>query len=136
LNNQLLLKNQCLINGQWIENGSQRIKVFNPSNGELIESVPAVSEKQIQSAISAASKAIETWKHLAADERSILLRKWYDLIIENELDLAQIMSDEQGKPIEEALQEVRYGASYVEWFAEEAKRINGNILPGKSLNNK
>ncbi|QRN41598.1 MAG: aldehyde dehydrogenase family protein [Neisseriaceae bacterium] len=136
LNNQFLLKNQCLINGQWVENGAHRIKVFNPSNGELIESVPSVSETQISFAISSASKAIETWKHLAADERSILLRKWYSLIMANESDLAQIMSNEQGKPIEEALQEVRYGASYVEWFAEEAKRINGDILPGKSVNNR
>ena len=92
LNNQLLLKNDCLINGQWVDNGSERIQVINPANGETVESVPSLSEEQINWAIRSAADAFAEWKFRIADERSSLMRKWHDLVLENELDLAQIMS--------------------------------------------
>ena len=136
LNNQLLLKNDCLINGQWVDNGSERIQVINPANGETVESVPSLSEEQINWAIRSAADAFAEWKFRIADERSSLMRKWHDLVLENELDLAQIMSDEQGKPVPEAVKEIRYAASFIEWFAEEAKRIEGDLLPSKSNNSR
>lgn len=134
LKNQLLLKNQCLIDGKWVKNGSEKLRVINPSTGKVIETIPMISESQVKEAISAASVAYESWKELTAEERSLYLRKWFDLVVENELDLAQIISSEQGKPLEEALAEVKYGASYIEWFAEEAKRIKGDVLSRKEAN--
>ncbi|MFH4354426.1 MAG: NAD-dependent succinate-semialdehyde dehydrogenase [Neisseriaceae bacterium] len=128
LNNQLLLKNQCLVDGQWIDNSLDRIEVLNPATGELVEKVPRLTEQQILLAINAASRALEEWRYCSAQDKSQLLKKWHDLIIANELDLAQIMSNEQGKPLEEAVGEIRYGASYIEWFLEEAKRIEGEII--------
>lgn len=129
LNNQLLLKNLCLINGHWVGNGSQRQAVFNPANGEIIETVPSVSVKQVEEAIQAAHVALSLWKNTPAKDKVQLMHKWFRLVLKNELDLAQIISDETGKPLEQAVAEVRYGASFIEWFCQLIEHHNGEIIP-------
>lgn len=129
LNNQLLLKNLCLINGHWVGNGSQRQAVFNPANGEIIETVPSVSVKQVEEAIQAAHIALSLWKNTPAKDKVQLMHKWFRLVLKNELDLAQIISDETGKPLEQAVAEVRYGASFIEWFCQLIEHHNGEIIP-------
>ncbi|PCI19889.1 MAG: succinate-semialdehyde dehydrogenase (NADP(+)) [Piscirickettsiaceae bacterium] len=133
IQNKKLFREQVLINGQWLdsENG-QLLTVNNPSNQSILGHVPSITAEQTQQAINAASAAWKGWRDRPAKERSAILRKWFDLIIENKDDLATIMTLEQGKPINEALGEVLYGASFVEWFAEEAKRVYGDTIPAPS----
>ena len=128
LEDSSLLKQKCYINGEWIA-GKDVIKVFNPADNSLLGTVPSLGERETKTAISAAEKSYSGWKGLTAKERSVILRKWYDLIVANKQDLAIIMTSEQGKPLAEAEGEVLYGASYVEWFAEEAKRVYGDTIP-------
>jgi succinate-semialdehyde dehydrogenase / glutarate-semialdehyde dehydrogenase len=123
-----LLKTDGLINGQWVAK-SQRFDVHDPSNGSLLASVANLTPEDAQLAIDAANAAWPAWKKKTAKERSIILRKWFDLLITNQEDLARILTAEQGKPYAEARGEIVYGASFVEWFAEEAKRVNGETLP-------
>lgn len=129
LNNQLLLKNLCLINGHWVGNGSKRQAVFNPASEETIETVPCMSAQQVEEAIQAAHTALSLWRTTPAKEKAQLMHKWYCLVLEHELDLAQIISDETGKPLEEAVAEVRYGASFIEWFCQLIEHHNGEIIP-------
>lgn len=130
LNDSSLLKTQCYINGEWYEALSfDHINVYNPATGELITKVPKMSAKEAEIAIDAANKALKHWKKTPAKERSHLLKQWHNLIIEHQEDLATILCAEQGKPFPEAKREIVYGASYIEWFAEEAKRIDGDIIP-------
>jgi succinate-semialdehyde dehydrogenase / glutarate-semialdehyde dehydrogenase len=128
LKDSSLLKTDALINGQWIA-GSSRFDVLDPSNGRKLVDVANLGPADAEAAIAAANAAWPAWKAKTAKERSIILRKWYDLLMANQEDLGRIMTAEQGKPFGEAKGEVAYGASFVEWFAEEAKRVNGETLP-------
>jgi len=123
-----LLKTDALINGQWVA-GSSRFDVLDPATGHKLADVANLGPADAEAAIAAANAAWPAWRAKTAKERSVLLRKWYDLIMANQDDLGRIMTAEQGKPLPEAKGEVAYGASFVEWFAEEAKRINGETLP-------
>lgn len=123
-----LLKTDALINGQWVP-GSSRFAVTDPATGQHLADVANLGPAEAEQAIAAANAAWPAWKAKTAKERSIILRKWYDLLMANQDDLGRIMTAEQGKPLPEAKGEVAYGASFVEWFAEEAKRVNGETLP-------
>lgn len=130
LNDLVLLKNRAYVNGEWVSaNDSADFEVTNPANGEIIVRVPDMGQAETRAAIDAAGSAWGEWKNKLAKERSSILRKWFDLIMQNQSDLAKILSWEQGKPLSEAMGEIAYGASFVEWFAEEAKRVYGDIIP-------
>ncbi|QDF98021.1 succinate-semialdehyde dehydrogenase I [Azoarcus sp. DD4] len=128
LNDPTLLRQQCLIDGCWIS-GDRRIEVLNPATGALVASVPRLGEAETRAAIAAAEAALPAWRARTAKERAAVLRRWFELILINQDDLARIMTAEQGKPLAEARGEITYAASFVEWFAEEAKRIYGDIIP-------
>lgn len=135
LNDQSLLKDKCLIDGKWqAAEDNAKIAVTNPADGEIIGHVPSLTAKQIEGAINASEKAFKSWRALPAAKRSALLRKWFDLMIEHADDLAMIMTCEQGKPLKEARGEILYAASFVEWFAEEAKRTYGDTIPSPQVN--
>jgi len=125
-----LLKEQCYVNGGWInaENGST-IEVRNPATGVLLGHVPGLGKDETRLAVAAAEKAYSPWRNMTAKERSSILRRWFDLIMRNQEDLAVIMTAEQGKPLAESRGEIAYAASFVEWFAEEGKRIYGDTIP-------
>ncbi|MBP7414396.1 MAG: NAD-dependent succinate-semialdehyde dehydrogenase [Giesbergeria sp.] len=123
-----MLKTDALINGQWVP-GSSRFAVHDPATGAHLADVANLGAQEAEQAIAAANAAWPAWRAKTAKERSTLLRKWYDLLMQHQDDLARIMTAEQGKPLAEAKGEVAYGASFVEWFAEEAKRVNGETLP-------
>jgi succinate-semialdehyde dehydrogenase/glutarate-semialdehyde dehydrogenase len=123
-----LLKTDALINGQWVK-GQSRFDVCDPSTGAKLADVANLGAPEAEAAIAAANAALPAWRSKTSKERSILLRKWYDLLMANMEDLGRIMTAEQGKPFAEAKGEVAYGASFVEWYAEEAKRVNGETLP-------
>ena len=123
-----LLKTDALINGQWVT-GPSRFDVLDPATGHKLADVANLGPTQATQAIAAADAAWPAWRNKTGKERSIILRKWFDLLMANQEDLARIMTAEQGKPFAEAKGEIAYGASFVEWFAEEAKRINGETLP-------
>lgn len=125
-----LFRQDCFVNGQWIraENGAT-IDVRNPATGELVSAVASLGTAEIRAAVEAAAAAYPKWRALTAKERSRVLRRWYDLIVENREDLAVIMTTEQGKPLAESGNEILYAASYVEWFAEEGKRVYGDTIP-------
>lgn len=127
---QELLRSQCFVDGTWID-GAQghRLHVINPASNEPIGSVPALGCVETALAIAAANRAWPAWKAMTAEQRSRLLRRWHDLIVEHHRDLAMIMTLEQGKPLAEARDEVLHGAAYVEWYAEEAKRVYGETIP-------
>ncbi|MCU4596111.1 NAD-dependent succinate-semialdehyde dehydrogenase [Acinetobacter radioresistens] len=130
LKNSGLFKQQVFIDGQWLEaEQNKSFAVINPATGETIAHVPSVSEQQVVKAVEAADQALQSWKQTTAKERSILLKKWYQLMIEHQEDLAIILSTEQGKPMTESRGEILYGASFIEWFAEEAKRTYGDVIP-------
>jgi len=125
-----LYRDKCYINGEWISaNANDTISVNNPASLKEIGTVPKCGREEATVAIKAANDAWPEWKDKSARERSNLLKKWFDLIIENREELAQIMTIEQGKPINESRGEITYGASFVEWFAEEAKRVYGDTIP-------
>ncbi|MBU4180165.1 MAG: NAD-dependent succinate-semialdehyde dehydrogenase [Gammaproteobacteria bacterium] len=128
LKDPTLLKTDALINGEWVK-GSSRFDVLDPATGQKLADVANLGPADAEKAIAAANAAWAGWKGKTAKERSIILRKWYDLLMANQDDLGRIMTAEQGKPLAEAKGEVAYGASFVEWFAEEAKRVNGETLP-------
>ena len=122
-----LLVEACLIDGEFV--GTPALDVTDPSTGAVVGRVPLTDADGTTRAVEAAERALPAWKRLLAKERSRLLRRWYDLMIENREDLALIMTAEQGKPLAEALGEIDYAAGYVEFYAEEAKRIAGETLP-------
>jgi len=130
LNDKALLRETAFIGGEWVsaDEGSV-IEVTNPSTGECVGSVPKMGAVETRRAIDAAHEALPTWRAATAKQRAALLRRWYDLMLENKEDLAAIMTSEQGKPLPESRGEVVYGASFVEWFSEEAKRIYGEVIP-------
>ena len=128
LKDPTLLKTDALVGGEWMK-GAARFAVHDPATGQKLADVANLGPAEAEQAIAAADKAWPAWRSKTAKERSILLRKWYDLLMANQEDLGRIMTAEQGKPFAEAKGEVAYGASFVEWFAEEAKRVNGETLP-------
>lgn len=135
LKNKSLFKQQSFIDGQWLnaDNG-QVIQVVNPATDEIIGTVPKMGGNETKKAIKVAQTAQIAWRKKTAKERSVILRRWYELMEENKDDLALILTLEQGKPLAEAKGEIQYGASYLEWFAEEAKRVYGDTIPGHMAN--
>lgn len=125
------ISNKAFINGQWVAAQSNKhYDLFNPANGELLAKVPSMNGVDTEQAIAAANAALPAWRQRTAKDRSQILRRWFDLIMQHQNELAFIMTQEQGKPLAEAKGEIAYAASFVEWFAEEAKRIDGEVLQG------
>ena len=130
LKNTSLLKAHGYINGQWVgDDAKSRFDVTNAYTNEVISTLPEMGKKETDAAIDAANAAWPDWRSRTAKERAIILKKWFDLIMSNQEDLAILMTAEQGKPLAEARGEVGYGASFIEWFAEEGKRTYGDIIP-------
>ena len=128
-----LLQTQAFINGQWVDaSDGAMLDITNPATGEVIASVAKVGATETAVAVQAASEAMNSWRELPAKARANILRDWFNIIMANQEDLARIMTLEQGKVIAESRGEVAYGASYIEWFAEQAKRIDGDVIPGPS----
>ncbi|HEX5286530.1 MAG TPA: NAD-dependent succinate-semialdehyde dehydrogenase [Polaromonas sp.] len=123
-----LLKTDAMINGQWLP-GASRFDVLDPATGQKLADVANLGPLEAEAAIAAANAAWPAWRSKTGKERSIILRKWFDLLMANQDDLGRILTAEQGKPLPEAKGEIAYGASFVEWYAEEAKRVNGETLP-------
>ena len=122
-----LIRQQCMVNGRWI--GEPETAVYNPATGAAIARVPNFGATETKAAIEAAHRAFPGWSGRLAKERSAILRRWFDLQLRHAEELAQLMTAEQGKPLAEARGEVAYGASFVEFYAEEAKRIYGETIP-------
>ncbi len=129
-----LFKTRAYINGKWIENGNS-FQVCNPATGDVIADVTNLNIGDIKHAIDSAYGAQKDWAAHTGKERSIILCKWYNLIVENANDLGTILTYEMGKPLAEAIGEILYGASFIEWFAEEAKRIYGDVILGHQRDN-
>lgn len=128
LKDKALLKQSALIGGQWVKAKSgAEFPVVNPATGKEIAKVPNLSAEDVKEAIHASEKSFLAWRNITGKERAAILRKWFNLITENTEDLALIMTHEQGKPLAEARAEIHYGSSFIEWFAEEAKRVTGAI---------
>jgi succinate-semialdehyde dehydrogenase len=125
-----LLRSRCYVNGKWID-GDQgdRIAVADPATGAVIGSVPLLGKKETCGAIEAAHRAWPAWRRMTAKERARLLRRWHDLLVAHHRDLAVIMTMEQGKPLADAQEEILHGAGYIEWYAEEGKRVYGETIP-------
>ncbi|MFW1748601.1 NAD-dependent succinate-semialdehyde dehydrogenase [Acinetobacter guillouiae] len=137
LNDVGLLKSQALINGQWRDaDAKQTFNVINPATGEIICTVPKMGQQEALDAVTAAEQALALWRKKTAKQRSQILRQWFDLIMQHQDDLAYILTLEQGKPLAEAKGEIAYGAAYIEWFAEEAKRVYGDIIPSNAADQK
>ena len=130
LRDNRLFRQHCYINGDWTDADSGDTKpVSNPADGGVIGTVPNCGADETRRAIGAAQAALAGWRALTARERSVKMRAWYNLIMENQEDLARIMTTEQGKPLTEARGEIAYGASFIEWFSEEARRVYGDVIP-------
>uniref|UniRef100_UPI000AFDF72D aldehyde dehydrogenase family protein n=1 Tax=Marinobacterium profundum TaxID=1714300 RepID=UPI000AFDF72D len=128
-----LLQSQAYINGQWVDaDDGATFAVTNPANGEHLADVASVGAAETRRAIEAADLAMQDWKAQPAKTRSAVLRRWFELIMANQEDLALIMTLEQGKVLAESRGEIAYGASFVEWFGEEAKRVYGDVIPSQS----
>jgi succinate-semialdehyde dehydrogenase/glutarate-semialdehyde dehydrogenase len=131
LKDPTLLRQQCYIDGQWLDARSGGTKpVTNPATGAALGTVPNMGIDETRAAIEAAAAAFPAWAARTAKDRSTLLRRWHDLMLANADDLAILMTAEQGKPLAEAKGEIAYAASFIEWFAEEAKRVYGDVIPG------
>ncbi|MEG1468699.1 MAG: NADP-dependent succinate-semialdehyde dehydrogenase [Hafnia sp.] len=131
LNDSTLFRQQAFIQGKWCDAESKKtIEVTNPSNAQLLGTVPKMGANETRTAIEAANQALPAWRALTAKERATILRRWFDLMMANQDDLAKLMTLEQGKPLAEAKGEIAYAASFIEWFAEEGKRIYGDTIPG------
>lgn len=135
--NERLFRQASLVGGNWIS-ASERasIQIVNPSTQAVIGQVPKLQAEDVQAAIDAAKVAQKAWQAHTSKERAHVLRRWFDLIAENKADLARILTSEQGKPLAEAEAEIAYGASFVEWYAEEARRIYGDIIPSPNRNSR
>ena len=130
LNDSTLLRTQAYIDGQWLDADDGRtLSVTNPATGEALAEVASMGAAETRRAIEAAEEALPDWRARSAKSRAQVLRKWFDLLMENQEDLAQLMTAEQGKPLTESRGEVAYGASFLEWFAEEGKRVYGDVIP-------
>ncbi len=135
LSDPTLLRNQLYIDGQWsdADNGAT-IPVFNPATREEIVSIPSAGADETRRAIEAADRAFAGWRKVVAKERSAILKRWFQLIMDNQEDLARLMTAEQGKPLAESRGEVAYGAAFVEWFAEEGRRVYGDTIAANNPN--
>ena len=130
LKDQTLFRQQCYINGQWLDaDGGETIPVNNPATGEIIGTVPKMGTAETRAAIEAANAAWPAWRSRTAADRSAHLHRWFELLLENQEDLAILMTAEQGKPLAESRGEIAYAASFIEWFAEEGKRVYGDTIP-------
>jgi succinate-semialdehyde dehydrogenase/glutarate-semialdehyde dehydrogenase len=130
LSDPSLFREQCYIDGAWVDADDRAtIEVRDPASNELIGRVPKLGAAETRRAIEAAERAFQSWRNTTAKERAGLLRKWFDLMMANQEDLAILMTREQGKPLAESRGEIAYGASFVEWYAEEAKRVYGDMIP-------
>jgi succinate-semialdehyde dehydrogenase/glutarate-semialdehyde dehydrogenase len=126
-----LLCQRAYVGGEWVDAGSGKtFEVLNPARGDVIARLPDLSRAEVARAIDVAHAAQKPWAARTGKERSKILHRWFELMMENQEDLAVIMTAEQGKPLSESRGEVAYGASFVEWFAEEAKRVYGETIPG------
>lgn len=125
-----LLTDKCRVGGDWIAPGADTIAVTDPADGALLAKVPCLATSDVEAAIKAAKAAMPAWSAKSAKERAAVLRRWFDLIVANAEDLARILTAEQGKPLAEARAEIISNAAYLEWFAEEAKRIEGDFMAG------
>ncbi len=135
LNDPSLLKTQLFINGEWVDSDSGKtFPVYSPATNEILASVADGGKSETRYAINCAHNAMQSWKQYSAKKRSQMLKEWFQLVCDNKEDLARILTQEQGKPLREAAAEVSYGAAYIEWFAEEAKRLYGDIIPGENQN--
>jgi succinate-semialdehyde dehydrogenase / glutarate-semialdehyde dehydrogenase len=133
LRDRALLHHQALIDGVWTDAANQATdQNFNPATGAFLGTAPAMGAQETRAAIAAAVRAQPAWAARPARERSAILRRWHDLCLEHQEDLARLLTIEQGKPIREARAEVTYGARFIEWFAEEAKRAYGDLMPSES----
>jgi len=125
-----LFREQCYIDGGWVDaDGRKTVAVDNPATGQVLGSVPRMGAAEAKRAVEAAERAWPAWRAKTAKERAVILRKWFDLMMASQEDLAQILTAEQGKPLAEARGEIAYGASFIEWFAEEGKRAYGDMIP-------
>ena len=130
LKNPSLFKNNAYINGQWVgADSGNTFPVTNPADGNKLAEVPNQDVAETRRAIEAANEAWPAWRSRTAKDRAVILRRWYELMLENKDDLAKIMTAEQGKPLAESAGEIMYGASFIEWFAEEGKRVYGDVIP-------
>jgi succinate-semialdehyde dehydrogenase/glutarate-semialdehyde dehydrogenase len=130
IKDQELFREACFVDGRWLPVGAGgSIPVDDPATGEVIGAVPKLGRADTRAAIAAAAAAYPLWRSRTAKERAAVLRKWFDLIIASQEDLARLMTLEQGKPLIESRTEIAYGASFIEWFAEEAKRVYGDTIP-------
>jgi len=130
LKDSSLLKTEAFIGGKWTSAASGKtFDVKNPATGDLLAAVPKMGAEETRAAIDAATKAFPEWAGLLAGKRAQILRQWFDLLMENQADLAAIMTAEQGKPLSESKGEIAYAASFIEWFSEEARRTYGDIIP-------
>ena len=125
-----LFREQCYVDGQWVNADSKNsIPVTNPANGEVLGSIPDMGAAETRRAIDAANTAWPAWRAKTAKERHAILLRWFNLMMQHQEDLAQLLTAEQGKPLAEARGEIAYGASFIEWFAEEGKRAYGDVIP-------
>ena len=131
LTDSLLLREQCFIDGRWVpaDNGGT-LPVHNPATTETLGVIPNMGAAETRRAIAAAARALPPWAARTAKDRAIVLRRWYELMLQHQEDLAILMTAEQGKPLAESKGEIAYAASFIEWFAEEGKRLYGDIIPG------
>ena len=130
LKNKKLFRQKCYVDGEWLDADSgETVEVSNPADGSVLGTIPKMGAAETRRAIEAANAAWPAWRALTAKERCVILRRWYDLIMANQEDLAQIMTAEQGKPLAESRGEVAFGASFVDWFAEEGRRVYGDTIP-------
>ncbi len=129
LTNPALLRNTCLIGNDWVGISGATLDITNPATGEFVGSVPSLGVAETRQAIVAAESALPAWRAKTAAERGRIMRRWYELMMENQEDLARLMTAEQGKPLAEARGEIAYSASFIDWFAEEGKRVYGDTIP-------
>ncbi len=130
LKDPTLFREACYIDGKWVEADSdQTVDVTNPASGDLLGTIPKMGADETRRAVEAANAAYPAWRAKTAKERATILRKWFDLMMENQEDLAKMMTAEQGKPLKESMGEIVYAASFIEWFAEEGKRVYGDTIP-------
>ncbi|HEX9473110.1 MAG TPA: aldehyde dehydrogenase family protein, partial [Steroidobacteraceae bacterium] len=126
-----LLRHQCYVGGQWRDAADGRtLPVINPATGATLGTVPQLDAAATRGAIEAAAAAFPAWAAQTAKQRAVILRRWFDLMMANQQDLATLMTAEQGKPLAEAMGEIAYAAAYIEWFSEEARRVYGEVIPG------
>ncbi|WP_300538568.1 NADP-dependent succinate-semialdehyde dehydrogenase [Sphingosinicella sp.] len=126
-----LLREACYIDGEWVKADSgETINVTNPATGEVLGTVPNCGAAETRRAVEAANRAWPAWRAKTAKERAVILRRWYELIMANQDELARLLTLEQGKSLAEARGEIAYGAAFIEWYAEEGKRLYGDVIPG------